>query len=364
MKSILRSIVGSPKQSHYDPVLNLLFDLSYITPQIIVCSGPVNNYFQSFYRHPVEDFVKFLTANHGSHWHIWNFRGEEPGYDNDDVMSKVSYYPLPDHQPPTIQMIKEGVKEIDEFLSISNANVAVLHCKSGKGRSGTFFCSYLLYRKILLQKDINPHLAIEIYTKRRMRRAAGDGVSILSQRRYLDYWFEYLQMEDELKELFDKFSRDESIFDLKKSCITMIKVNDLKMSYSSDLDLIFESYIEHQNFPNGVEIREVYRINSSDIRKQTNDKIIIVPGEQINLAEVKDMRISINQWCYSWFNIFLETLHSNPANLFAIDSLVDNTQFIKGKYTLNWEDLDGFKGTHQRGRKLFGSLDIFWRLYY
>ena len=369
MKSILRSIVGSPKQSHYDPTLNLLFDLSYITPQIIVCSGPVTNYLQTFYRYPVEDLVKFLTANHSSHWHIWNLRGEEPGYENKDVMSKVSHFPFPDHQPPTIEIILESTKEIDKFLSQSTKNVAVLHCKSGKGRSGTICCSYLIYKSLSLQIEIDPLKAIEFYTQRRMRPSAGDGVSILSQRRYLEYWFEYLNLAPELQEIHHGFTRNQSMFDMKKSCITMIRINNFKYSGDIktcclDLDLILETYAKRQDYPNGVQIKHAYQVNASDIRKKQNNNFIIVPGKPIYISDLKDVRISVKQWCFSWFNIFFETLHSNNTNIFAIDSILENTQFIKGEYNLRWEDLDGFKGTRQKGMRLFESLDICWRLYY
>lgn len=369
MKSILRSIVGSPKQSHYDPTLNLLFDLSYITPQIIVCSGPVTNYLQTFYRYPVEDLVKFLTANHSSHWHIWNLRGEEPGYENKDVMSKVSHFPFPDHQPPTIEIILESTKEIDKFLSQSTKNVAVLHCKSGKGRSGTICCSYLIYKSLSLQIEIDPLKAIEVYTQRRMRPSAGDGVSILSQRRYLEYWFEYLNLAPELQEIHHGFTRNQSMFDMKKSCITMIRINNFKYSGDIktcclDLDLILETYAKRQDYPNGVQIKHAYQVNASDIRKKQNNNFIIVPGKPIYISDLKDVRISVKQWCFSWFNIFFETLHSNNTNIFAIDSILENTQFIKGEYNLRWEDLDGFKGTRQKGMRLFESLDICWRLYY
>lgn len=369
MKSILRSIVASPKQSHYDPALNLLFDLSYIIPQIIVCSGPVTNYLQTFYRHPVEDLVKFLNANHSSHWHIWNLRGEEPGYEDKDVMSKVSHFPFPDHQPPTIEIILESIKEIDEFLSESTKNVAVLHCKSGKGRSGTICCSYLIYKSLNLQLETDPLQVIEFYTQKRMRPSSGDGVSILSQRRYLEYWFEYLNLSPELKNIYHGFTQNISMFDLKKSCITMIRINNLEYSEDIfisclDLDLVLETYIKRQDYPNGVQAKQAYQVHASDIRKKQNNNLIIVPGKPVYISDLKDVRISFKKWCFSWFNIFFETLHSNNKKTFAIDSIMDNTQFINGQYNLRWKDLDGFKGTRQKGMQLFESLDICWRLYY
>lgn len=369
MKSIIRSIVASPKQSHYDPKLNLLFDFSYITPQLIVSSGPVNTYLKSFYRYPVEDMVRFLNANHKSNWHIWNFRGEEPGYSDQDVLNKVSHFPFPDHQPPTIEIILQSVKEIEAFLDRSSKNVAVLHCKAGKGRSGTICCAYMVYRSFNVQQVIDINEAIGYFTHKRMRGIAGDGVSIYSQKRYLDYWFEYLKTPLELRDNYHDFNKNMSMFDPNKSCITMIRINNPSTNFTTtengiDFNLELEAYFQRPDNVNGVEIKEIYQLSESEIRKSTGKHMIIVPEAPISLSSSKDLRISIKKWCFSWFNIYFETLHSNNFDLFAIDSLPDNSQFVKGHYTGKWENLDGFNGTRQRGMKLFESIDVCWRLYY
>lgn len=60
--------------------------------------------------------------------------------------------------------------------------VAVVHCKAGKGRSGTTACSYLISQEGWKKED-----ALERFTARRMRAGFGNGVSIPSQLRWVNY---------------------------------------------------------------------------------------------------------------------------------------------------------------------------------
>ena len=63
-----------------------------------------------------------------------------------------------------------------------NERVAVVHCKAGKGRSGTIACAYLISQEGWKKED-----ALQRFTDRRMRVGFGNGVSIPSQLRYVGY---------------------------------------------------------------------------------------------------------------------------------------------------------------------------------
>ena len=60
--------------------------------------------------------------------------------------------------------------------------VVVVHCKAGKGRSGSVACSYLVSEEGWKVND-----ALARFTERRMRSGFGAGVSIPSQLRWIGY---------------------------------------------------------------------------------------------------------------------------------------------------------------------------------
>lgn len=359
MKPFIRSLVASPKQLHYDEKLQLQLDLSYINSRVIVCSGPVNSVFKSIYRTPVVDLVRFLNANHKNHWKIWNFRGEGKGYQDSDVSGKIVYLPFPDHQPPTLKIIEESVRGMDEFLQGHKENVVVLHCKAGKGRSGTLCCAYLMYKHHF---DVDK--AIELYSVKRMREFAGDGVTIKSQRRYLEYWGQCLN-DKELYGRAIRRRRDSTIHDTSfgkgrvlyyitlNNPIETLKSNEqiLKLNFQlncyftkKDFDGPTSSYI-------GVEIGNLYSLgDSADI--EILDKSIRILPHEVFVSEIEDIQLMFKDTYYCWFNKYCEE-KKKPES-------AQDLQPILNSLKLDWDEIDGFKGTEYKGMRLFESISITW----
>lgn len=73
-------------------------------------------------------------------------------------------------------------KVIDHWKDKKNPRVVVVHCKAGKGRSGSMACSYLIS-----ECGWTPEQALARFTERRMRPKFGAGVSIPSQLRWIGY---------------------------------------------------------------------------------------------------------------------------------------------------------------------------------
>lgn len=202
-------------------------------------SGPSTSYPKKAYRTPLGDLVSFLDETHGENWAIWEFRAEGTGYPDSDVHDRILHFPWPDHHPPPFRLVpiilasmrnwlaggelkdggvtgvpaakREG--EVDgerqgdapnnqektpqkegELANSAqpaepqhkegnpNGRVVVVHCKAGKGRSGTLSSSFLI-----AERAWPAHDALARFTSRRMRPGFGQGVSIPSQRRWITY---------------------------------------------------------------------------------------------------------------------------------------------------------------------------------
>ncbi|KAI1115378.1 phosphatases II [Nemania sp. NC0429] len=206
MASLLRQIVAGPRARHPEAGL----DLCYVTDNIIATSGPSQTYPQRAYRNPLDRLVRFLDGQHDKNWAIWEFRAEGTGYPDGLVYNRIRHYPWPDHHPPPFRLVPmiiasmrnwlsgndlgadvPGVSEHESKLATQvlgalkdkkNERVVVVHCKAGKGRSGTMACSYLI-----AECGWTPEAAAARFTERRMRPNFGPGVSIPSQLRWLTY---------------------------------------------------------------------------------------------------------------------------------------------------------------------------------
>ncbi|KAK0620129.1 hypothetical protein B0T14DRAFT_398267, partial [Immersiella caudata] len=212
MASLLRQIVAGPRAKHEETGL----DLCYVTSKIIATSGPSQTYPQRAYRNPLDRLVSFLDAKHGDGWAIWEFRAEGTGYPDEAVYNRIRHYPWPDHHPPPFRIVPmimasmrnwlaggeldgSGVKgkgaeggnkeaedsketETKEPEDKGNNRVVVVHCKAGKGRSGSMACSFLI-----AERGWKPEDALARFTERRMRPKFGAGVSIPSQLRWISY---------------------------------------------------------------------------------------------------------------------------------------------------------------------------------
>ncbi|KAJ1333267.1 phosphatidylinositol-3,4,5-trisphosphate 3-phosphatase and dual-specificity protein phosphatase PTEN [Microdochium nivale] len=224
MASLLRQIVAGPRARHPEAGL----DLCYVTDNIIATSGPSQTYPQKAYRNPLDRLVAFLDSKHGENWAIWEFRGEGTGYPDDLVYDRIRHYPWPDHHPPPFRLVPLIVASMRNWLAGNDLHgeaasgtatatnpssqeeaddgeqhrqkkrladqvinklknkdshrVIVVHCKAGKGRSGTMACSYLI-----AECGWTPEQALARFTERRMRPKFGAGVSIPSQLRWVGY---------------------------------------------------------------------------------------------------------------------------------------------------------------------------------
>ena len=201
-------------------------------------SGPSQTYPQLAYRNPLDRLVAFLDDQHGDDWAIWEFRGEGTGYPDDAVYGRIRHYPWPDHHPPPFRIVPLIMASMRNWLAggelggaghgvdapitthtrsseghpasgeagkvqdrakaerleskehtlesveagTKKGRVVVVHCKAGKGRSGSMACSFLIS-----ERGWTPEDALARFTERRMRPKFGAGVTIPSQLRWISY---------------------------------------------------------------------------------------------------------------------------------------------------------------------------------
>lgn len=411
MASLLRQIVAGPRSRHPEAGL----DLCYVTDQIIATSGPSGTYPQRAYRNPLDQLVKFLDYKHGEDWAIWEFRAEGTGYPDSEVYGRVWHYPWPDHHPPPFRLVpmimagmrnwlREEVKDGDgdgeeaKGVRERKGRVVVVHCKAGKGRSGTMACSYLVS-----ECGWTPSEALARFTERRMRPGFGQGVSIPSQLRwvgYVDRWTKhgkmYVERQIEIMEVHVWGLRDgvkvqvEGYVDEGKT-IKLFHVFTKKERVVVEgnapggggvVDMVFDM----AGFKNEGEIPESKsndqlesstkppapsRASSSTSVEATGAEAgggavifkpstrVILPSSDVNIDFERRNKASMG-WtmvtavAHVWFNAFFEG--NGPEQNGKSD---DN-----GVFEIEWDKMDGIKGSSRKGTRALDRVAVVWKAYH
>eukprot|EP01080_Neovahlkampfia_damariscottae_P012494 gene12494-6242_t len=154
-------------------------DLSYITPQLIAMGYPSSG-LEGAYRNPVTEVQEFFESRHPGKYKLYNLC-EERNYDPELFKGRVENFGFADHNPPPLFIMKPIMQNIREWIK-HDGNVAVIHCKAGKGRTGTVIAAYLMDCGLC----DNAEEAMEFFGLKRTKD--GKGVTIPSQRRYVHYY--------------------------------------------------------------------------------------------------------------------------------------------------------------------------------
>ncbi len=180
--NFLKSLVSQKKARFCYDGFDL--DLTYITMKIIAMGLPSTS-FEGLYRNNMEDVKRFFNVRHPQHHKIYNLC-EEKKYPK-DCFYRQGYYPFPDHEAPPLNSLMPFCEDAKQFLDEDDKNVVAVHCKAGKGRTGTFICCLLLYLGIFDSADES----MKYYGL--MRVGAEKGVTVPSQKRYVHYFEQILK---------------------------------------------------------------------------------------------------------------------------------------------------------------------------
>eukprot|EP00727_Mastigamoeba_balamuthi_P014423 m51a1_g9605 putative phosphatidylinositol- -trisphosphate 3-phosphatase and dual-specificity protein phosphatase (818) ;mRNA; f:1056921-1059976 len=178
MLSQLRGAVSKEKRRYQQFGFDL--DLSYITKRIIAMGFPSESV-EAAYRNPYKEVYRFLEVFHKDHYRVYNLCSER-GYEACKFHNRVGVYPFDDHNAPPFEMIQRFCADVDEWLGQDPENIAVVHCKAGKGRTGLMICCYMQHCREWETSDeaLAYYAAIRTFNKK--------GVTIPSQVRYVKYY--------------------------------------------------------------------------------------------------------------------------------------------------------------------------------
>lgn len=401
MASLLRSIVAGPRSRHPEAGL----DLCYVTDNIIATSGPSSTYPQRAYRNPTDALVKFLDYKHGTKWAIWEFRAEGTGYPDSEVYNRIKHFPWPDHHPPPFALIPNLMASMRDWLKgpeSEKGRTVVVHCKAGKGRSGTSACSYLISEEGWSVED-----ALARFTARRMRSGFGSGVSIPSQLRwvgYVDWWTKhgkvYVEKQIEIIEVHvwglrdgvkvavagyveeGKFIKTFHTFDRKERMVMdgesqkMVKPRSVSDHLDDEALPLQESSRQPNpsHYSNSVSVYpKIAHEAGADAVLFRPEHPIVLPTSDINIDFERRNKATygltmVTSVAHVWFNAFFESQHSSTApadygttpvataDPSSADILPDS-----GVFEINWEAMDGIRGSARKGTRALDRLAVVWR---
>eukprot|EP00794_Sanderia_malayensis_P007596 gene7596-8436_t len=159
-------------------------DLTYITERVIAMSFPSSGK-TSLYRNHISDVSRFFNEKHTNHYKIYNLCSEQH-YDVLYFNNSVERYLIDDHNVPPLTKLLDFCYNAKEWLNADEQNIIAVHCKGGKGRTGTCIAGWLLFSGQFKTAEKSLHY----FGYRRTDRAKGSrfqGVETPSQSRYVGY---------------------------------------------------------------------------------------------------------------------------------------------------------------------------------
>ena len=243
LKRALRQTVRQNKKGYSEGEHNL--DLTYVTKKIIATSFPSEG-FRSCYRNNIIDVARFLDEKHGiekfGEHRFWVYNlCSEMTYDETVFHDQVRRVCIPDHNVPTVAQMIAFVEEANKWLEENEDNVVVIHCKGGKGRTGTMICILNLYRGIFRDAETS----LSYFGDRRTDERVDDkfqGVETASQIRYVSYYEKLMRSQGKFPWMPENWAelKVPDIVPLKivKICITGI--NSVGEGNGTDLTIIVQ----------------------------------------------------------------------------------------------------------------------------
>ncbi|XP_016069079.1 PREDICTED: phosphatidylinositol 3,4,5-trisphosphate 3-phosphatase TPTE2-like isoform X2 [Miniopterus natalensis] len=183
LEKLTRRMVSGNKRRYKKDGFDL--DLTYVTDRIIAMSFPSSGK-QSFYRNPIQEVVRFLDTKHRNHYQVYNLCSER-AYDPKYFHYRVHRIMIDDHNVPSLSEMVKFSKEVQNWMAQDDKNIVVIHCKGGKGRTGTMVCACLIACELFITAEES----LYHFGERRTDKTTStkfQGVETPSQNRYVSYF--------------------------------------------------------------------------------------------------------------------------------------------------------------------------------
>lgn len=152
--SFIRQLTSGKRHRTVDAESGLSMDLTYVTARIVAMGFPSAG-IEAAYRNRATDVARFLRSRHAGNYLLLNL--SERHYDEAIFDHRVMNVGFPDHHPPPFDLLWTVAVSMDRWLRADPANVCVVHCQAGKGRTGTVIAAALLLRQ---WTALGPHAAV------------------------------------------------------------------------------------------------------------------------------------------------------------------------------------------------------------
>ena len=182
--------VSQNKRRFRDQRAALDLDLTYVCDRLIAMAIPT--VIGTHYRNHIGEVSRFFASRHYGRFMIFNLceHFEENGnanYNPDLLYGQLEKLPFRDHNAPPIHFIVNLCREAVKFLNLHPENVVTVHCRGGKGRTGTMVSSLLIWTGVY-DTWVD---AATYFSKRRTDLTLGEypyqGITSPSQLRYVSY---------------------------------------------------------------------------------------------------------------------------------------------------------------------------------
>ncbi|XP_053907539.1 tensin-2 isoform X12 [Cuculus canorus] len=152
------------------------FDLTYVTERIICLRFPPA-LDEPRYRRHLREVAAMMASRHRDHYMIFNL--SEKRRDIVRLNPKVQEFAWPDLHAPPLDKLCSICKALEGWLRGHPQNVAVLHCKGSKGKTGVIVAAYMHYSNVCASAE-------QALSTLSMRKFCEEKVTLQpSQRRYI-----------------------------------------------------------------------------------------------------------------------------------------------------------------------------------